>query len=102
VLARIAQDELRHVQLGWRHLQWQLGSADASERRAILALVERAIADAGMAPIVGAAREDLRAFGVLDTETRARARIMGLVEVVTPCAAAVLASAPSRDRSAVA
>jgi hypothetical protein len=92
VLARIADDELRHAQLGWRHLQWQLGRADARERAVIRAIVERAIVDAGMTPIVGAATRELRGVGVLDTETRARARIMGLTEVVMPCAAAILAT----------
>ncbi|MBC8071025.1 MAG: ferritin-like domain-containing protein [Deltaproteobacteria bacterium] len=101
-LQRIADDELRHAQLGWRHLQWQLGRADARERAVILDLVDRAITDAGMVPIVGAASSDFRRFGVLDTETRARARIMGLVEVVAPCAVARIAAATPIARVAVA
>ena len=101
-LSRIADDELRHAQLGWRHLQWQLGRADARERAVILDLVDRAITDAGMVPVVGAASSDFRKFGVLDTEIRARARIMGLVEVVGPCAAAILATARPIARLAVA
>ncbi|HWB73438.1 MAG TPA: hypothetical protein VG755_00755, partial [Nannocystaceae bacterium] len=73
-LERIADDELRHAQLGWRHLRWALEHADAQLRAAIIELLDDALADAIMAPVVGAADGALRAHGVLDAECRVRTR----------------------------
>ncbi len=102
VLERIADDELRHAQLGWRHLRWALEHADASTREAIIDIFDAALADALFAPVVGAADGSLTWHGVLDAESRVRARHGGLLEIVRPCAAAALRAAATQPAIAVA
>jgi hypothetical protein len=101
-LQRIADDELRHAQLGWRHLRWALERAHGDEREAMIDVVEAAFADAMRAPIIGAAEPTLRAHGVLDAESRARARHGGLLEVVRPCATALIGATAGPPSFAVA
>jgi hypothetical protein len=90
VLATIARDEQRHAELAWRHVAWELAEAGADERAAIIAIVERAIADAELALPASTGREpDLRAHGVLTGGARREAVRRGLALVVRPCARAM-------------
>jgi hypothetical protein len=101
-LERIADDELRHAQLGWRHLRWVLDHADGSMRTATIEILDRALEDTLFSPIVGAGDGSLRAHGVLDAESRARARAGGILEIVRPCAAAIVAATATAPAFAVA
>jgi hypothetical protein len=93
VLERIAEDELQHAALAWRHVRWAFDSAAPGERRRIAALVQRAVAEAITARSTAATAIalDLREHGVLDATQRAAVRRQVLAEVVAPCARALLA-----------
>jgi hypothetical protein len=86
VLARIAEDELRHAALAWRHVRWALEDVSPVERSRILAIVRTAVNEAARA---GAdphppARIDLLAHGVLDAPLRAELRKRVLSDVIAP------------------
>ena len=97
-LARIATDELRHAQLGWRTLRWILDGADASLRQFAFDVLADAIAIVGRErprsargsnPGLDVARSSLRVHGVLDDDLRAEVRTAGLAQVVEPSARAL-------------
>lgn len=92
-LRKIAGDEQRHAELGWRFVQWALTGADAPARTRAQATFAAALAEARQ----GATRDanaagtpELHAHGVIDAPLRAQIWTRGLVEVLEPCAAALL------------
>ncbi|WAS90706.1 ferritin-like domain-containing protein [Nannocystis punicea] len=95
VLARIAGDEQRHAELGWRFVRWALEGADAPRRERARAAFAGAIAQAEaelshMSELP--ADPELRAHGVVDPPLRAAAWRRGLDALVRPAAAAVCAA----------
>lgn len=99
VLARIAEDEARHAELGFRFLSWVLSWAPPALREQALdtlfSAIERSLrecdavllesgADAG-----SLAADALQAHGLLDRVQRLQARKMALTEIVLPCALAL-------------
>lgn len=92
VLAKIAADEQRHAELGWRFVQWALSRADADQRARADATFNSAIADAEatIAALAGMpATPALRVHGVIDPPQRAALWRAGLRELVRPTAAAL-------------
>lgn len=94
VLARIAADEQRHAELGWRFVQWALAHATADQRaRADLAFA--AAFDHAEATIAALELEpgapELRAHGVVDPPLRAALWREGLRTLVRPAASALAA-----------
>jgi hypothetical protein len=89
VLERIATDEWRHAQLGWRALGWLLSQGDAQLRAFAVARFElamRAVEGRGAAGMID---RELRAHGVLDDALRNEVRRTGIAEVIRPCVAAL-------------
>lgn len=95
VLSRIAADEARHAELGWRFLAWTLSSAAGVNRDSILRTLFSCIdAARETSPSVedeAAAAPDaaLLAHGLLGVSAIATARRMALHEIVLPCARAL-------------
>ena len=87
ILARIAADEQRHAELGWRFVQWALGRASADQRARAEAVFSDAIAGAE-ATIAALAQQpadvELRIHGVVDAPLRAALWREGLRELVLP------------------
>lgn len=97
ILAGIAEDELRHAELGWRFLRWALDHASADERRAIvLALHDAAVVvrDPDDAPPSGSGA--LVAHGHLRPATLQRLRHDARHELVVPIVHALVARAEPR------
>ncbi|HEY8376928.1 MAG TPA: ferritin-like domain-containing protein, partial [Nannocystis sp.] len=94
ILARIAADEQRHAELGWRFVQWALARVGANSRTRAQATFAAAIADAE-ATIAALAQTpaapDLRPHGVIDAPLRAALWRAGLKKLVRPTAAALAA-----------
>jgi hypothetical protein len=95
VLGKIAADEQRHAELGWRFVQWALSGASAERVARAQGCFERAIAAAQ----AGAERMShetgdptLREFGVIDAPLRAALWRRGLAELVLPTVAALQAA----------
>ena len=87
ILERIAGDEQRHAELGWRFVQWALARADADQRARAEAVFDAAIADAEAtvaALALQAGEPDLREHGVVDAPLRAALWREGLRELVRP------------------
>jgi hypothetical protein len=95
VWARIAADEQRHAELGWRVVQWILQVAPHLTARArdgftaAVAEARRGAARDALAP----ADLELRRHGVIDASLRAAVWRRGLAELIDPCAAALCAAA---------
>lgn len=89
ILGRIADDEQRHAELGWRFVQWALARAGADLRARAGAVFAAAIADAE-ATIATLAAEppapELRPHGVIDAPLRAALWQEGLRALVRPTA----------------
>ena len=91
--ARIAEDEGRHAELGWRSLAWMLEGGDPALRdvaRDAFALVLAVSARPAPvpAPVVSSAH------GLLPPATLAALREQAIRDIVEPCARALLAHAP--------
>ncbi len=96
VLARIADDEQRHAELGWRFVQWALDGASADRRAAAQAAFTAAIEQAESAAVrlaAAAGEPELHAYGVIDPPLRAALWHRGLRTLVRPVAAALDAAA---------
>jgi hypothetical protein len=94
VLARIADDEQRHAELGWRFVQWALSQLDTAGRARATEAFTSAIAGAELeaarlADEVGA--PELRAHGVIDAPLRAAVWRDGLRAIVAPSLRALAA-----------
>jgi hypothetical protein len=91
VLERIAGDEERHAELAWRTVAWALRAGGPAVARA-LGLARGSLAaelEACDPPVTAAL--DLSAHGTLGDAARRAIRRRALVEVVLPCADALLA-----------
>jgi hypothetical protein len=85
VLTRIAADEWRHAQLGWKSLRWILDQHGRElETRAVAMLESVATAIGSSVPPLEPAEPELRAHGLLDPGLRAQVRRRGVEEVVRP------------------
>lgn len=95
VLRRIAADETRHAELGWRFVKWALATFGADVREAVEDALRRALwsNDSGtereptMAP---ESDETLARHGVLCAPLRAAVRAAAMQDAVVPCARALL------------
>ena len=95
VLRKIAEDEQRHAELGWRFVQWALAGASAERVAGAQAAFARAIAAAGASAermSLGTGHEALREYGVIDAPLRAELWRRGLQGLVMPAAAALQAA----------
>lgn len=92
LLETIAADELRHAALGWRFMKWALAKASSAERRAIVANLHDAIAEA--AAVQSSGLDGLREHGVLDARSAAACRTDALAQVIRPLVAGLLAAEP--------
>lgn len=88
VLERIAQDEWRHAQLGWRALGWLLAQGDERLRAFAVSRFEVALAAVEHTRAVAEGPE-LRRHGVLDAALRDEVRQAGIAAVIRPCVAAL-------------
>jgi hypothetical protein len=92
-LRRVAEDEQRHAELGWRFVQWALAT-DASlqgRARATFAAAQAEARTGVTRDAADAGTPELRAHGVIDAPLRAEVWQRGLAEVIEPCAAALFA-----------
>lgn len=90
VLERIAADEWRHAQLGWRALGWLLAQGDARLRGFALSRFEVALAAVERKRgLVHEGKRELRRHGVLDEALRDEVRRAGIAAVIRPCVAAL-------------
>ena len=95
VWSRIAADEQRHAELGWRTAQWIVRTAPA------LAPLARDTFTAAIAEATrgaqrdshGPADQELRRHGIVDPALRAAVWRRGLAELIDPCATALCAAA---------
>ncbi|MDC0716890.1 ferritin-like domain-containing protein [Nannocystis bainbridge] len=96
ILARIADDEQRHAELGWRFVRWAREQLSDDARERTDAVFAAAVADAA-ASAGHMSREpgtpELRAHGVVDAPLRASVWLRGLQGLVNPAAAALRAAA---------
>ncbi|WAS91993.1 ferritin-like domain-containing protein [Nannocystis punicea] len=96
ILARIADDEQRHAELGWRFVCWAREQLSDDARARTDAVFAAAVADAA-ASAGDMSREtgtpELRAHGVVDAPLRASVWLRGLQGLVQPAAAALRAAA---------
>ncbi|EDM79148.1 hypothetical protein PPSIR1_27318 [Plesiocystis pacifica SIR-1] len=88
-LERIAKDELRHAQLGWRALRWMIDADGPNLRAFALARLDQAIDEARRSESARGLPASLRRHGVLDDELRAQLRTRALDTVLEPCVAAL-------------
>jgi hypothetical protein len=89
VLERIAEDEWRHAQLGWRALGWLLAQGDETLRGFARSRFEIALAAVESTRAVGTTDLELRRHGVLDEPLRDEVRRAGIAAVIRPCVAAL-------------
>lgn len=88
-LQRVADDEQRHAELGWRFVGWALRGADAERRARARRVFADALVGAGAAAEMFAREEgtpELRVHGVVDAPLRAAVWRAGLVALVEPTA----------------
>jgi hypothetical protein len=93
ILGRIARDEARHAELGWRFLAWAL-PRDRSTLSRLLQHARQSLSASSMAPSFDALpAEELLAAGLLPEDARRQLRAQVLREVVVPCLDALLGRA---------
>ena len=95
VLTKIADDEQRHAELGWRFVGWALAGADAEAREGAERAFGSAIAEArdqAARLAAEAGTPELRAHGVIDGPLRAALWRRGLAGLVLPAATALRAA----------
>jgi hypothetical protein len=96
-LRRIAHDETRHAELGWKFIRWVLGTMNPGQRAALGRDLERIVGEhidetrrsAEDAPLSPHERQLLE-HGVAPAALRRAVRLDGLVEIVFPCLRALL------------
>ena len=107
VLRKIADDELRHAELGWRFVAWVVARADERGRSRIRRAFADAIADARVPVGEQVAEPELRAHGMIDADHRTAIRRRALDEVIVPIVGALVGAArpqpsPPQPRSSCA
>jgi hypothetical protein len=109
VLERIAADEARHAELGWKFLRWALGRATPAQRHRLSTLTSCLVATELEQAAYPAGHEsdrlasELLAHGVLTPQLRSEVRRTALEELVEPLARTLFgtfARAPALDASA--
>ncbi|HEU4581603.1 MAG TPA: ferritin-like domain-containing protein [Polyangiaceae bacterium] len=96
VLRSIADDEGRHAALAWRTVRWMLAERPSLEAFARAAFAEVARREAmsneplGAEPLASRASSAAESHGALEASTVAACRRRSLLEVVMPCARALL------------
>jgi hypothetical protein len=94
VLTRIAEDEARHAELGFRFLQFALGRAALEEKRALRAALREELAASSELREKGEPSEAaLAEHGLLSEYERSMARGAALSEVAAPCSRALFGAA---------
>ncbi len=89
-LARIAEDEERHAELGWRIVAWAVVQGGAPVRRALAASLAR-VRSTPVPPVPKAVnRARWQQFGRLDESDATAVARAALHDVVVPCARALL------------
>ncbi|MBK6922864.1 MAG: ferritin-like domain-containing protein [Deltaproteobacteria bacterium] len=98
-LERIAADELRHAELGWRFVAWALPQLGATDRAALRQVFARAMASR---PSSATAADEaaLAAHGVIGPQTAAMLREQALRGVIRPLAATLLPARAPGDADA--
>ncbi|MBL9102376.1 MAG: ferritin-like domain-containing protein [Myxococcales bacterium] len=92
LLGKIADDEQRHAELGWRFVRWALGRLDAAEQARMHEVFAAAIAGAEADAerwLAAPGTPELRTFGVVDAPLRGAIWRAGLTRLVRPSAAAL-------------
>jgi len=103
-LTRIAADEARHAELGYRFVGWALERLAAPERARLIEqlseLLETELSELAaieaQSPV--SVPRELNDHGMLSSAQRLRARRQALIEVVLPCASALGIRRLVRDR----
>jgi hypothetical protein len=98
VFARIAEDERRHAELGWRSLQWLLTLPGAPGAAEVSRVFDAAVAD--FAHPDGAADDRLLSHGLPSAETRREIFAAATRDVIGPCAGRLLAQLEAAVRAA--
>jgi hypothetical protein len=105
-LERAASDEIRHAELAWKFLRWLIESGDPVLQNEVITCLAASLrselrpADSSVAA-PARSNDALRRHGLLDQASRAQIRRRVLVEVVAPCARALMAHATVMERPAV-
>ena len=89
-LERIAGDELRHAELGWRFVSWALEQNPGAVRALLAEEITRLERELTQPRALSTGALGVPAHGVLAGDERARVRRSALAEVVLPCARALL------------
>ncbi|MFO0549041.1 MAG: ferritin-like domain-containing protein [Polyangiaceae bacterium] len=92
ILGRVAEDELRHVELGWRVLAWALATGGAPAREALIAAFDALDRARSTDTLVTKddSDSDLASHGVLGASAQALVRERAWTEVIAPSARALL------------
>jgi hypothetical protein len=105
-LARVATDEARHAELAWRFVKWALESGPESLRdetaRALASIVDsetHSRQEAARNAPHAALDAIVVGHGVLDGERRAELGRRIMLDVIQPCARALLAASDSHEPS---
>jgi hypothetical protein len=100
VLSKIAEDEMRHAELAWRYVRW--ATAHDEDLRALAAgVVASVVGEARAAtPAPGSDSHDgLLRFGIVSETFRREIWARVLLDVVAPCARALLEVGSQRHRA---
>jgi hypothetical protein len=106
VLTRIAADEARHAELGYRFLQFALRILSPNDQQSLGADLHRELEGASKRPpseptpkAESSTVAELAEHGLIGNSARARARATALTQVVIPCTHALLASSAQSSQS---
>lgn len=89
VLARIATDELRHAELGYRFVKWALDEATPAMRQSLVTALETALSERLSARRTPSMQKGVPGHGRLSDSELWNVQEAALKEVVLPCRAAL-------------
>jgi hypothetical protein len=98
VLSKIAEDEKRHAGLAWQYVRW--ATSQDAQLRVMAAAVFASAATEGRPSSrlsVADAEDDLLKFGIVSDAFRRQIRATVLLNVIAPCARALLALCGDRS-----
>jgi hypothetical protein len=87
-LEGVARDEANHAELAWKAVRWAIAQGDASVREAVARAFDEALRPVAATRSRG--EPDLRRHGRLRSVDVAQVKARALVDVVGPCAQALL------------
>jgi hypothetical protein len=90
VLQTIAEDELRHAELGWRFVRWALERGDEDVRTVATDAFDTALASLPVPPSLSVCTEQVAAHGRLSPQALTQLYRDGLRQVVEPAARSLL------------